>query len=100
MMAPPRVSLPSRLAENEINHPAPADVYLLRVAAVRQHVAAVAPRALQRVGQDRHRAEVTRLVHLPREGNRGGPPPRRSNATGRKGFGPTSSRASLRSFAV
>src|SRR4051794_39286172 len=59
-----------------IEHPAPADVDAVRAAAVRQHLLVVAPGVLERVREDRHRAELARLVHLSRQCSRRlGPPP-------------------------
>src|SRR5437660_4357321 len=59
------------LSQHQINRPAASDVNLLRVAAVREDIVAVAAGVLQRVRQNRHRAELARLVHGAREGNRG-----------------------------
>ncbi len=48
----------SAFHQDEIDHPAPADVNSLRVAAVAQDVVVVAPGVLKGVREDRHRAEV------------------------------------------
>src|SRR5205814_1771507 len=71
MVSPPTFSVPSRLPENEVNHPAAADVNLVRIAAVVEDVVVVAARVLERVREDRHRPELARIVHLPGEGKRG-----------------------------
>src|SRR5206468_3038012 len=63
------------LAENEVRDPAPADVRPA-AAAVVEDVRAVAATVLQRVGHNRHRTEVARLVHLPRQDRGGVSPPR------------------------
>src|SRR6266508_2687626 len=65
------------LAEYQVHHPAPADMRRVRVATMREYLVAVASGVLQRVGQDRHRREVARLVHLPGEGEGGVCTPRR-----------------------
>src|SRR5262245_7598344 len=52
------------LAEHPVYHPAAADVRP-RPTAVVQYVVAVAPSVLEGVRQDRHRVEVSRLVHPP-----------------------------------
>src|SRR5437870_5229690 len=72
------VSVPSTLPEYQIDDPAAANVDLLRVAAMSQHIVAVAPGVLQRVRQDRHRREVPALVHPAGDGHgRGRAPLRR-----------------------
>jgi len=48
----------SRFPQHEIDDPATADVNLLRIAAMVQHVVVVAARILERIREDRHRAEV------------------------------------------
>ena len=59
MANPPFVlSLPSRFVQYEVNHPAPANVNLLRVAAVVQHVVVVATCVLKCVRENRHRGEI------------------------------------------
>src|SRR5687768_6225082 len=59
-----------RLAEDQIDHPTAADVRPVDPA-VGQDVRAVAPGLFEGVGQDRHRAEVPGLVHLPGEADGG-----------------------------
>src|SRR6187551_1642442 len=69
---PNGVSSPRSLfTQNEIHHPAPADVRRGRVAAVVQYVLVVAAGILERVREKRHRAEVPRLVHPAGELHRG-----------------------------
>ncbi|VTT99314.1 acetylornithine deacetylase : Acetylornithine deacetylase or succinyl-diaminopimelate desuccinylase OS=Singulisphaera acidiphila (strain ATCC BAA-1392 / DSM 18658 / VKM B-2454 / MOB10) GN=Sinac_6205 PE=4 SV=1: Peptidase_M20: M20_dimer [Gemmataceae bacterium] len=65
------------LAEYQINHPAPADVNLLRIAAVRQDVGAVTPGILQRIGEDRHAVERPLVVDALRQRENRGRAPRR-----------------------
>ena len=86
MNSPPRFTIPSTLPQDQIDDPAAADVDLLRVAAVVQDVVAVAPGVLERVGQDRHRREVPRLVHPAGDGHgRGRAPLRRRTRRGGTG---------------
>src|SRR5439155_3798683 len=56
-----------RKTEQQIDDPAAADVRGVRVATVIQDVRVLGPGVLDRVGEDRHRAEVAGLVHLPGE---------------------------------
>src|SRR5262245_41835145 len=65
----------SLLAQHEVHDPAPADV-LTTTSAVVEDVVAGAARVLERVGQYRHRGEVTRLVHLSRQRHRRARAPR------------------------
>src|SRR5947209_3886742 len=72
----------SRLPEDEVDDPAPADVTgggsggtrggfprpKARSAAMVEDLRVLAPGVLQRVGQDRHRGELAGVVHLPGEG--------------------------------
>src|SRR5262245_1944340 len=64
------------LAQEQVDHPAPADV-LPAAPAVPQHVRVLAPGVLERVGQHRYRAEVPLVVHAPRQGDGGGAAPTR-----------------------
>ena len=72
------------LAQDEVHDPAPPDVNLIRVAAVREDLLVLAAGVLERVGEDGHRAEVPRLVHLTREQNRGLRAPIRGEGNGAK----------------
>src|SRR5688572_15661631 len=72
---------PSFLAEHQVHDPAPADVRS-RAAAVVQDVFAVTARVLERVGQDRHRGEVSRLIHQVRQRDRRDRPPRGGEGDG------------------
>src|SRR5881227_2549094 len=65
--AAPGSALRLLLADHQVYHPAPAAVRA-GTAAVVEDVGVVAPRVLERVGQDRHRAEVPGCVHLLRQG--------------------------------
>src|SRR5687768_11817137 len=53
-----------------------------RIAAVVKDVVAVTARVLERVGEDRHRAEVARLVHLTSESESGVGAPLREEGDG------------------
>ena len=52
----------SRLPENQIDHPAAADVRTV-AAAMCEDVRVIAPGVFERVGKDRHRGEVPRVIH-------------------------------------
>src|SRR5215207_5730262 len=67
---------PSLFPQDEIDDPAPTNVRS-RPAAVVQYGRFLAPGVLERVREDRHRAEVARLVHLTRQRHRGVRSPRR-----------------------
>ena len=57
-------------AENPVHNPAPANMRA-STATVVEDVRVVTPGVLERVREDRHGAEVPRLVHLAREHQRG-----------------------------
>src|SRR5262245_14567484 len=59
------------LREHQVHHPTATDVRA-GTAAVREDVIVVAASVLEGVGQNRHRGEVPRLVHLSGEGDHGG----------------------------
>jgi hypothetical protein len=71
---------PLGLPQHQIDDPTPANVNLLRVAAVVQHIGVVTPGVLERVREDGHGAEVSRFVHGAGKGNRGVRPPLRGEA--------------------
>jgi hypothetical protein len=54
------------LAQYQIDNPTATNV-LIRIATVVQHIVVVASGILESVGKNRHRAEVSRFVHLPRQ---------------------------------
>src|SRR5262249_25735523 len=64
------------LAQHQVHHPAPANVGT-ETATVVEDVIVLAPGVLERVGQNGHRGEVTRLIHLARQGNGSAGAPRR-----------------------
>src|SRR5262245_53900998 len=71
MVLSPLFSVASFLPQHEVNHPAAANVNLLGIAAVVEHLVIVAASVLKCIRENRHGAELSRLVHLFREGNGG-----------------------------
>jgi hypothetical protein len=67
----------SLFPQHQIHNPTAANVRRVGVSAVVEDVLVFAPGVLKCVGENGHRTEVARLVHLPRERNRGVGAPRR-----------------------
>src|SRR5262249_42901123 len=81
--APPRSSA---FAQHEIDDPAPANMRGSCIAAVVQDIFVLASGVLKGIGQNRHRAEVARIVHLLRESNDSVSLPRSSEGNRAKGI--------------
>src|SRR5205085_1485645 len=81
----PQNSVPSRLAQHQIDDPTAADVRGVRIAAVVKNGGVFAAGVLQGIGQDWHRGEVARVVNLLREGDDGGGAPLGGEGDGAEG---------------
>jgi hypothetical protein len=79
------VKLASGFTEHVIDDPAAADVDAVGVAAVVENDGVFAPGVLEGVGEDWHRGELARLVHLPGQLHDGGGTPVRVEGDGVEG---------------